>query len=269
MQAKVGLQRDSISSIGNNLFGFVLGSAAAIIGVLAYGGDIAHDIGNGETLQTVARILPLPGIIVLVLYYLIDWYDLNLAVYIDEFVGRKQVCLYVISALVVAALPALALGGKTDIAALLAAVYFPLADYKRDRLLREGSRHLENRDDLLSFGQKQGIASVLRILLVVVSAITLIMAAWSLRTQTAGMMLAVAIALLLIWVIACILKMLRSVYFLQSEYVRCLTRLGIYSAKEVPTDCSQQSAIEYQCEGAIAAKQEGPVDEISDTTSVS
>lgn len=226
MPHKVGLQRDSVSNLGNNLFGFVLGSALAIISLIAYGGALTSGIGNNGMMQLTARLLPLLGIILLVFYYLIDWYDLNLAVYIDEFVGRVQVSLYVIAALIIASLPPLVLSGKIEIAALLAVLYFPLANSQRNKLFHDIACPVDQSEQR-TYGQKEGAVKILKYILWGVSLGTLIMAVWSLIEQSNGAKLAVSIALLMLWLFACILKILRSVYFLQVLYERRLHELGL------------------------------------------
>lgn len=235
MPKPIGLQRESVSNLGNNLFAFVLASAA-VIGVLAYNDAITRGIFSGETLSIIARAVPLFGIIVLVFYYLIDWYDLNLAVYIDEFVGRKQVCLYVIAALLLAALPPLVLGGKTNVAAFLAAIYFPLADLQRNKLLREGKEHLTTKDEAMAYGAQERTVIILRWVLWSFALITFATAVCTLVKDSTLTMLCVGIALVLLWVVACILKVLRSICFLQSEYERRLRGIETPANAELAED---------------------------------
>lgn len=215
---RIGLSPEAVLNMGNSLFSVVLGSVMAVTSLLLY--DASFEFPSAP-LERWGRTVLIVGIAVLVLYYLIDWYDLNLMVVVDTFVGRRQIFIYVICALFIGSLPPLALQGNVDLLGILSSVYFPLADFQRNRFINPED-YATSSESGRAIGRVEGYLLIGRVVLWILSLGLLGVCTYCLWYQAAEPALARfsgSVLVLLLWLMAATLKLVRSVTFIELLYI--------------------------------------------------
>ena len=125
-----GLTHDAALGVGNNIYAVLLGLFVAAVTVQLIGQASPNAQGESSRLTLLLQLFPV------FLYYLLDWYDLNIVTFIDPRFDRKQMALYVLSVIIQAAVIAgFAAPGKEDTVIVLSSTHLALALLLRDRLL--------------------------------------------------------------------------------------------------------------------------------------
>jgi hypothetical protein len=74
-------------------------------------------------------------VVLWIMYYILDWHDLNMVLVYDEDIGRKQMFLYFLCILAISLCVVLALLGKAEILGIVASVYVPFAVWLRNKVI--------------------------------------------------------------------------------------------------------------------------------------
>ena len=125
---KEGLQIEAVLNMGNSLYAILLATVIGMAGIL-----IKTDELFVKSAEVYLRCISGGVFLLLIVYYLIDWYDLNLAPYIDEKIGLAQMAKWMLCIIIVTLSSLMALSGRIDIIALLTGFYHAPVMYGRDK----------------------------------------------------------------------------------------------------------------------------------------
>jgi hypothetical protein len=125
---KEGLQIDAILNMGNSLYAILLATVIGMAGIL-----IKTDELFIKSTEVYSRCISGGVFVLLLIYYLIDWYDLNLAPYFDKKIGLAQMAKWMLCIIIVTLSSLMALSGQINIVGLLTGFYMAPVMCKRDK----------------------------------------------------------------------------------------------------------------------------------------
>jgi len=224
---KEGLQTEAVLNMGNCIYSVMLGTISAIIMYLFTTDQILPKIYDELPVRAPSYMM----FLLLILYYMVDWHDMNRVAYFDRMIGMRQMCRWIVCVLLLGWLAILALFGSLSLIAFITALYTPLAMSFRDQDLNypthEGKNHQESflmginhAKKLYAFKQKRRRRIILAVVLVTVG-ISLAVLFHLYLSQNVNAMRGMSGLLLIIWSVMLVLKFQRSQSLIATEY-RCV-----------------------------------------------
>jgi len=130
-----GLQIDASLSMGNSLYAVLVGIIVSVIAVVVSSGEIGIFGTGGEHKVSTFCCIALTAVVLLwIVYYLIDWHDLNRAPFIDDNIGMKQMLGYFVCIFLISVCIAFALLGQINYVIIIASIYCPTVGRFRNEL---------------------------------------------------------------------------------------------------------------------------------------
>lgn len=145
---KEGLQIEAALNMGNSLYSILLATMLGATAVLLQTEGLISLLTAFTTIGFYVRIISLATVILLVIYYIVDWHDLNQVAYFDEVIGKSQMSLWmlcicivslssVLSILIVRLSSPFFMLNQATVVAVLTAVYIPTTFVYRNKLIEE------------------------------------------------------------------------------------------------------------------------------------
>lgn len=126
-----GLQIEAVLNMGNCIYSVLLGTISAlIVYVSTHDGVMPQVVADASVRIPVFLLLPL-----LLIYYLVDWHDLNRAPFFDEKIGMGQMCRWMLCILLIGAMAVSTVRGALASLTFITSLYIPLTTRFRNKEL--------------------------------------------------------------------------------------------------------------------------------------
>lgn len=135
-----GLQIDAVLNMGNSLYAILLATVIGTAGVL-----IKTDELFARSAALYLRFISGGIVLLLVVYYLVDWHDLNLVPYFDKQIGMSQMAKWILCIIIITLASVMSLSGQIDKVALMTGIYMTPVLWFRDKEIGEPDGEMEIR----------------------------------------------------------------------------------------------------------------------------
>jgi len=222
-----GLQVDAAISMGNSLYAVLVGVIIGVLIVLLSDSEnkmCLFGFGNTAGNSLVSGGCMAFALLLWLIYYFLDWYDLNMVLVYDNYMGPRQVLFYFFCILAISLCVVLSLLGKANLLVIIASIYASLVTLLRDKLIDAAPMNSTNQEAYNYAKQVQWDSITTLLLLVMcflgfVSGCLTVIPSWqylSLGIEWAKFLN--PCATVLIGIVAVIVKLRRSKYKIQPEY---------------------------------------------------
>ena len=127
-----GLQIQAVLSMGNSLYAVLVGTTTGAISIILTNKNI---FGEQQIFFGLYHIVLLLTVVLITIYFLIDWHDLNRAAFIDDDIGISQMVQWVVAILLISISIILCGVGIPLPCSILSFAYLPLSLRLRDNLI--------------------------------------------------------------------------------------------------------------------------------------
>lgn len=145
---KEGLQIEAALNMGNSLYSILLATMLGATALLLQTDELISLLTAFKTIDFYVRMISAVTVILLVVYYIVDWHDLNQVAYFDEVIGKAQMTLWmlcicivslssVLSILIIRLSSPVSMLNQATVVAVLTAIYIPTTFVYRNKLIKE------------------------------------------------------------------------------------------------------------------------------------